>query len=216
MSDKQFEETTLSMYFNNGSKDYTYFRFPVTSDAPKMMFIKFRKYSNDEVVNRLYQVFLQEKARIADVTSRESKIASGEIQPIKNYDNEKSKKFLFFPYFNESKNYRLVASNNEKAIKDKILEYVTEQADNDFNRLTKLEVVGEKAKQDFRIKKSYGNEKVFHLNYYLNSVLANSQMQSLFSGDLAFYKADKSARSIISRTVDAQKRNKQNTSPALS
>lgn len=226
MSPKDYENTAINMYFNNGDKNYVYYKFPVVSDAPKMPFIKFRRYSTNEVVDKLYDVYRQEWARISNIKEREEArktfIEQGlpipdELKVIQNYDGEKSKRFLLLSFLNTGHARKAVGSQNEQAIKTAIREWMETEANNDYERLVKLEVLGKEAdgssRYDSRINSLWGNDKAFHKDYFYNSVLANTQMMSIFSGDPAFYKADKSAPSIYSRTVDYQKRNKQNVSP---
>lgn len=226
MSEKDFENTAVNMYFNNGAKDYVYYKFPVVSDAPKMPFIKFRRYSTKDVVDRLFEVYKQETARIEQVKARqlarEELVAKGlsipdELKEIKNYDSDKSRRFLFLSFLNSGNARKAVGSGNQVAIKNAINDWLVNEAKNDYDRLIKLEVFGKDAKgisnYDDRIDKKWGNTEAFHKDYFFNSFLANTQMMALFSGDPAFYKPDKSAQSIYSRTVDYQKRNKQNVSP---
>ena len=226
MSPKDFENTAVNMYFNNGDKNYVYYKFPVVSDAPKMPFIKFRRLSTDQVVDKLFDVYRQEWARINNIKERETLRAEyiknnqpipDELKVIKNYDSEKSKRFLLLPFLNTGNARKAVGSQNTAAIKASIKEWMEAEAQKDYDRLVKLEVLGKDAdgsvRYDDRITTAWGNDKAFHKDYFYNSVLANSQMMAIFSGDPAFYKPDKSAQSIYSRTVDYQKRNKQNVSP---
>lgn len=216
MSPKDYENVTINMFFNNNSKDYVYYRVPVLSDAPKMLFIKFRKYDQEGVVDRLFDVYKQEWARIQHVKNRE---VQGIKDGIKHYDSEKSKRFLLLPFLNKGNARKAVGSGNEAAIKDAIRQWLDVEASNDFDRLKQLGVLGENADVDSRItnktNKYGGSEQNFHKDYFYNTILANTQMTSLMSGDPAFYKPDNNKESIYSRTVDYQKRNKQIVSPKL-
>lgn len=238
MSDKDYEFTSINMYFNNGG-DNVYYRFPVVSDAPKMLFIRFKRYEGKDVLESLYKVYQQEQARIDDVKSREKQradlVAAGmpipdELLPIEHYDTEKSKKFLLLPFLNNSKTgARAVGAKDKTQIKAAIKNWLIAERDADFDRLSTIGVLGAEAQLDDRIYSKYaGNtlsnltpeqiqaaQKSFHSDYFYNTIIANTQMTTLFSGDPAFYKADRTSRSIYSRTVDFQKRNKQNVSPAL-
>jgi len=226
MSEKDFENTAINMYFNNGAKDYVYYKFPVVSDAPKMPFIKFRRYSTKETVDKLFEVYKQENARIEQIKARQAAreeltkqglAIPDELKETKHYDTDKSRRFLFLSFLNSGNARKAVGSGNEVAIKKAISDWLDNEAKLDYDRLTKLEVFGKDAKgishYDDRIDKRWGNTEAFHKDYFFNSFLANTQMMALFSGDPAFYKPDKSAQSIYSRTVDYQKRNKQNVSP---
>ena len=190
-----------------------------------MPFIKFRRFSTNDVVDKLYDVYRQEWARINNIKERENLRAEyikngqpipDELKVIKNYDSEKSKRFLLLPFLNTGNARKAVGSQNPTAIKTAIKEWMESEAQKDYDRLVKLEVLGKdsdgSARYDSRVDSTWGNDKAFHKDYFYNSVLANSQMMSIFSGDPAFYKPDKSAQSIYSRTVDYQKRNKQNVS----
>jgi len=236
MSKEDLENTSLYMYLNGG-KTYTWYRFPVVSDAPKLEFIKFRRYTQNDVVEKMYNVFQQETARIENVKAREEarntfmaeKISAGyskvealnlmpdTIKEVKNYDHEKSRRFLYLTFFNSGAPRKVVETKNPTAIKAEIKKWLDDEAKKDFARLVKMKILGKNLDgtlaHDHRINKAWGNSESFHKDYFYNTVLANTQMSALFSGDLAFYKADKDAASIYSRTVDNQKRNKQNVSP---
>ena len=223
MSQKDYEFTTLNMFFNNGSET-PYYRFPVVSDAPKMLFIRFKRYEGKDILNTLYKVYQQEQARIDDVISRKKQRKEleeagleipEELLPIEHYDTDKSEKFILLPFLNNGHNAKVVRSKDPRQIKEAIKTWLTEEKESDYNRLVKLGVLGENVKLDSRIASKYSDQKAFHADYFYNSIIANTQMTTIFSGDPAFYKADRTARSIYSRTVDFQKRNKQNVSPAL-
>ncbi len=226
MTAKDFENTAINMFFNNGAKDYVYYKFPVVSDAPKMPFIKFRRYTAKECVDGLMNVYLQEKARIDQIKAREELRKTyveqdleipDELKPIKNFDTDKSKRFLLLPFLNTGHARKAVESGNIAGVRQAILDWMNAEQKKDYDRLVGLGVFGYDEKgntlHDSRIEERWGNANAFHVGYFYNSFLANTQMMSLFSGDPAFYKADKSAASIYSRTVDYQKRNKQNVSP---
>ena len=223
MSQRDYEFTTLNMFFNNGSET-PYYRFPVVSDAPKMLFVRFKRYEGKDILNTLYKVYQQEQARIDDVVSRKKQRKEleeagleipEELLPIEHYDTDKSEKFILLPFLNNGHNAKVVRSKDPRQIKEAIKTWLTEEKESDYNRLVKLGVLGENVKLDSRIASKYSDQKAFHADYFYNSIIANTQMTTIFSGDPAFYKADRTARSIYSRTVDFQKRNKQNVSPAL-
>jgi hypothetical protein len=211
MSDKDYDTTAFYMFYNNGSNRFAYYRTVINSDAPRMTFIKFRKYSNEEVVDKLYNVYQQEWARIQDVKERNKVIKDGNLIRITNYDSEKSQLFLMLPFLNKGKGREAVKSEDPTQIKEVIQEWLDNQVDTDFKRLTKLDVLGEEAETDVRIPTEKQAE--VHKNYIYNDILATTQIMGLTSGDPAFYKPDGKDSKVTSRSIEYQKRNKQNVSP---
>ena len=45
----------------NGTKTYAYYRLPILSDSPQAPYAKFKKYSEAEVIDALYQLALLRK-----------------------------------------------------------------------------------------------------------------------------------------------------------
>ena len=259
MSEKEYEISTINMYFNNGNLRHAYYRFPVVSDAPKMLFVKFTKspvkgvINEKSVIDKLHQVAQQEIARITLVRSRRLEREKLEknnlpipdhLKKIEFYDEKESEKFLLLdhafmtseevshindedvnpdpkaePIITKYYPKKAFSSGDVAAQKEIIRVWLEKEAAKDFERLVSLNVLGTKedASVDHRIKdkknKWGGSQKEFHKEYFFNSVLANTQMASLFSGDPAFNKKD--GRDLYTRTIDFQKRNKQNVSPAL-
>ena len=52
------------MWFNNNTKDFGYFQGPILADAPSGLFMKLRKRTIANTLDKLYEVALQEEARI--------------------------------------------------------------------------------------------------------------------------------------------------------
>ena len=107
MSDAEYTLSLITEYFaETAQKGQTmvpaWFRIPMLSNKPSSEFIKFYSYRSatykDEIVNGLYNMFLQELSRIQTVKMRGHDKSDAEF--IKNFDSN-VRKFNFLPFLNE-------------------------------------------------------------------------------------------------------------------
>lgn len=215
MSQVDFTATNLGMFFNNNNSKVAYYHAGIFADAPNAAFIPFAKLTNKEVIEDLYQAVLQEHARIQLVKER---LKSKKTSKITNFDNKKSTKYIMFPFMNKFSG----AVTEELDVKKAIQDWLESELVNERKQLNDLGIF---KKDDLRVDKrivdgkgsvqgvAYKNADEFVRNYFYNTVLANTQIMTLTSGDPAFYKPDGRKDVDITRTVDYQKRHKQNWSP---
>jgi hypothetical protein len=207
MSDIEMEATNLAMFYNNGAKEKGQFKLPIPSDAPTLPYVTARKYTNEEVVERLVQTAKAEFDRIVNL--KESPKDS-QLRRIPNYF-AKGTSFQILPFLNGKVNTD--KGFNKKAVQATIEDFINNtfyQQEIDalikkdvikaYNTETDKIVFGEKV-LDKRIKEA--DKTNFFKNYLLNSWYMNTQLTTVFGGDPAFYK----------NTVDYQKRYKQVMSP---
>ena len=217
MSPKQLTSTVINMWHNNGSS-YGWNRVPTLSDAPNMPMVKFKKYNNKEVIDQLYQVALQENARIQQVKEDMKTYDKNEI--IKNYHSEVGLQYQFFPFLNKYKG-RNLASIDPSNIKSEISDWVESSYDKDISRLIDSGVISDVRMTDDNQLRDFKTDALSSdvssdilKNWFYNSILANTQVISLTSGDPAFYKANNARGGDYYTGVDFQKRNKQIWSPS--
>jgi len=209
MNKEQLETTVINAYHNNGNRKFAYYRFPVLSDSPQLPLIKFKKYSSDEVIDNMYTTVLQEVASMAAIKNSKT------VSNIKNV-KERMNKFYLVPFMDDYKGKITDVAETKAFIKAEM----KKGFELELKRLVKLGIV-----ETSSITKLSGDKKIIYKNtekellpttaakqgdlkpllaeYYYNSKMMNTQMISLFSGDLKFYK----------NSADWQKRNKQVWSP---
>ena len=107
MSDAEYTLSLITEYLAEGNANNknlvpAWFRVPIQSNKPSSEFIKFYSYRGetykDEIVNGLYNMFLQELSRIQTVRMRN--LSKNDADFIKNFDSN-GRKFNFLPFLNE-------------------------------------------------------------------------------------------------------------------
>lgn len=206
MSDIEYEAMAMSA-FNISSKEskYGYYKLPTPSDGSVLPLIKFEKYDNQGVIDRLTKVAMAERARIARFNSLPK---NSRLRNIPNYkDKAGTYQILSF----------LEGKIDENTDEITIRELIQEHLEGEFLELHKEKykkagiitsyepgVNGKIIFADRVITKKRLNDATeFFKNYLYNSYLMNTQMTTIFAGDPAFYKG----------TTDYQKRYKQIISP---
>ena len=195
--DKEYTDWTDKEYFNvifreflaTNNKDTAYYYLPILADAPSSEFIRFKRYSDkdykDTILEGLYEVFLQEVDRIQLVQSRKN---TDGVYPIQNLDKFGGQ-FNFFPSLNNKEfldEYNsLLAKDNKNTQEGNPTSYsktfaikaIQAEMENGFAEFTKDVVnFGYKA-----------NDPTIE-NYYWNNALAYTQIVTLTTTDLAYYK----------------------------
>lgn len=212
MSDIEMEATSMGLFHNGGSPTRGFFKLPIPSDSPTIIYIQGEKFSREEIVNRLVQTAKAEFNRIK--TLQESP-ADSPLRRIPNYF-EKGTKFQILDFLNGKLNTKKGFS--EEAARTAINEFLDADImkspffQKEIENMKKLDIIkavnpttGEIAFTDKLIDKSVKDKTAFFKDYLLNTYYMNTQLTTLFGGDPAFYK----------NTVDYQKRFKQVLSPGM-
>lgn len=179
MTDYDLDATDLNMYDMNGSATYAYYRLPILSDSPQAPYAKFKKYSELEVVDALYQLALAEKDRILM-----ARVSAGEID-IKNWNSglNNGLKYNFMTVFNNTD----IDIANEAAAKKAITEWMNAEGKIEQSRLIENGILKSDGKFD-RTVSDKANNPAFFRGYFYNKFLATAMMTQLFGVDLAYYK----------------------------
>lgn len=197
-----FLEEYLSISENKGSKtQYAWYNFPIFSDSPVAMFIRFTKYIDDnegtfkqKLLPLLRQVVYQEIERIKLCEDRDKP----EVMKIQNFD-KRGKIFNFFPELNTNK-----YGKSQISFKEAIQYYADDKEGLDKFIDMAINEIMDKNFEEFL--KSYNNDDLLAqvkrtgvattdeaaLNkleeYFWNQSFATSQIIQITTTDLAYYK----------------------------
>lgn len=197
-----FLEEYLSIPENKGSKtQYAWYNFPIFSDSPVAMFIRFTKYIDDnegtfkqKLLPLFRQVVYQEIERIKLCEDRDKP----EVMKIQNFD-KRGKIFNFFPELNTNK-----YGKSQISFKEAIQYYADDKEGLDKFIDMAINEIMDKNFEEFL--KSYNNDDLLAqvkrtgvvttdeaaLNkleeYFWNQSFATSQIIQITTTDLAYYK----------------------------
>jgi hypothetical protein len=227
---EEMVKVDLGLFYNNGDHAYSYFKLPIPADAQNIPYIKMNKFTKEEIVSRLLQVVKGEIKRINYVKNLPE---DHPMRLVPNYTT-RGRMFLQLPFLNEKLDLNNLNTSeksmaNIKALIEDYLE--NEYLREELIKLKKLGVVKDFNLQKNEIVVGYGivtrglsdekgsrfmqklgfepnknkNISNYLKSYLWNSLYANTQFTTLFSGDPAFY----------SGPTNYSKRNKQIVSPKL-
>lgn len=197
-----FLEEYLSIPENKGSKkQYAWYNFPIFSDSPVAMFIRFTKYIDDnegtfkqKLLPLFRQIVYQEIERIKLCEDRDKP----EVMKIQNFD-KRGKIFNFFPELNTNK-----YGKSQISFKEAIQYYADDKEGLDRFIDMAINEIMDKNFEEFL--KSYNNDDLLAqvkrtgvvttdeaaLNkleeYFWNQSFATSQIIQITTTDLAYYK----------------------------
>ena len=197
-----FLEEYLSIPENKGSKkQYAWYNFPIFSDSPVAMFIRFTKYIDDnegtfkqKLLPLFRQIVYQEIERIKLCENRDKP----EVMKIQNFD-KRGKIFNFFPELNTNK-----YGKSQISFKEAIQYYADDKEGLDGFIDMAINEIMDKNFEEFL--KSYNNDDLLAqvkrtgvvttdeaaLNkleeYFWNQNFATSQIIQITTTDLAYYK----------------------------
>jgi len=205
MSEIDLMQLNMQMFYNRGHESVGNYSMPILADSPQKVFVAFKKYSNEEVLDALFDVALQEYERNEYIKKNKDNIQVSNYTP----------RYVYLPFLSK------LESNwgeNPKENKQKVLDLiVSELLDPEIQRTVKKMVATEMGyvnkENKFVFNPEYrpsGSMKqassTFLQNYLYNSTLANIMASQIFSGDIAFYKKGE-------EIWDFSKRNKQISVP---
>lgn len=191
MTQRDYTIAGINMYVNNyavankagNSKEFfsgiAKYRAPVLSDATTSLGLMFKRYSNANTINNMFNMALQENSRINFMNKskldNKAMVSSGKM-------------FVMLPFLNQHIDLFSDIKSNETEIKSIIENWLdTEVA----NEIAQMQKEGSYELVDSRFKNVLGkNSSKDELlkNYIYNSIFASSQIISLTIGDPAFYK----------------------------
>ena len=236
-SDNSFENFTskqhaidmMAEYFSerqlSPNSQYAYYPVFILGDSGVSKFIKAKRYSAQEILDGLYDVYRQERRRMALTVSANTKLKEGGYSPIDNF-SDKANEYTALPFLNKDykspdgtigKYAAMIGENPSKQEVVKAIQAYMEEAVNSFktdlNNLGLLEtkeVYNPKTNKKevqyvYFSQEVNGNKSIDEViaDYYWNTKFATIQQLQLFTIDPAFYKG----------TKDLQKRYKEIHAP---
>lgn len=236
-SDNSFENFTskqhaidmMAEYFSERQKSpnsqYAYYPVFILGDSGVSKFIKAKRYSAQEILDGLYDVYRQERRRMALTSAANTKLKEGGYSLIENFPS-KENEYTALPFLNKDykspdgtvgKYAAMIGENPSKQEVVKAIQAYMEEAVNSFktslNNLGLLEtkeVYNPKTNKKevqyvYFSQEVNGNKSIDEViaDYYWNTKFATIQQLQLFTIDPAFYKG----------TKDLQKRYKEIHAP---
>lgn len=236
-SDNSFENFTskqhaidmMAEYFSERQKSpnsqYAYYPVFILGDSGVSKFIKAKRYSAQEILDGLYDVYRQERRRMALTSAANTKLKEGGYSLIENFSS-KENEYTALPFLNKDykspdgtvgKYAAMIGENPSKQEVVKATQAYMEEAVNSFktslNNLGLLEtkeVYNPKTNKKevqyvYFSQEVNGNKSIDEViaDYYRNTKFATIQQLQLFTIDSAFYKG----------TKDLQKRYKEIHAP---
>lgn len=236
-SDNSFENFTskqhaidmMAEYFSERQKSpnsqYAYYPVFILGDSGVSKFIKAKRYSAQEILDGLYDVYRQERRRMALTSAADTKLKEGGYSLIENFSS-KENEYTALPFLNKDykspdgtvgKYAAMIEENPSKQEVVKAVQAYMEEAVNSFktslNNLGLLETKEVYNSKTDKKEVQYvyfsqevnGNKSIDEViaDYYWNTKFATIQQLQLFTIDPAFYKG----------TKDLQKRYKEIHAP---
>lgn len=236
-SDNSFENFTskqhaidmMAEYFSerqlSPNSQYAYYPVFILGDSGVSKFIKAKRYSTQDILDGLYDVYRQERRRMALTSAANTKLKEGGYSLIENFSS-KENEYTALPFLN--KDYKspdgtvgkyadMIGENPSKQEVVKAIQAYMEEAVSSFktslNNLGLLETKEAYNPKTNKKEVQYvyfsqevnGNKTIDEViaDYYWNTKFATIQQLQLFTIDLAFYKG----------TKDLQKRYKEIHAP---
>ena len=207
----------LSDFFSDRqqSPNSKYAHYPVfiLGDSGVSKSIRARRYSAQEILDGLYNVYRQECRRMSLTRAANEKLKRDGYSAIDNF-SEKENEFTFLPFLNQSFKGRDISSISEKEVKDAIKSYMN-QAVKDFkvkldelgvlNTVTKTVQGKEVTSYEYLSQEAKSEEELDRklVDFYWNTKFATIQQLQMMTIDPAYYKG----------TKDLQKRYKEIHAP---
>ena len=236
-SDNSFENFTskqhaidmMAEYFSERQKSpnsqYAYYPVFILGDSGVSKFIKAKRYSAQEMLDGLYDVYRQERRRMALTSAANTKLKEGGYSLIENFSS-KENEYTALPFLNKDykspdgtvgKYAAMIGENPSKQEVVKAIQAYMEEAVNSFKTslnslglLETKEVYNPKTNKKevqyvYFSQEVNGNKSIDEViaDYYWNTKFATIQQLQLFTIDPAFYKG----------TKDLQKRYKEIHAP---
>lgn len=207
----------LSDFFSDRQQSHNskYAHYPVfiLGDSGVSKSIRARRYSVQEILDGLYNVYRQECRRMSLTKAANEKLKRDGYSTIDNF-SEKEDEFTFLPFLNQSFKGRDISSISEKEVKDAIKSYM-KQAVKDFkikldelgvlNTVTKTVQGKEVTSYEYLSQEAKSEEELDRklADFYWNTKFATIQQLQIMTIDPAYYKG----------TKDLQKRYKEIHAP---
>lgn len=207
---KQHTVQLLNEYFSekqiSPNSQYAWYPVFILGDSGVAKFIKAKRYGGQEILDGLYNVYIQEKRRMALTKAANQKLKNDGYKAIDNFSKNEDK-FTFLPFLNEERYSNMINENNlEQSVKQAIRAYMDESVTKFKDQLTKLGVLEQQGNEYIYLSQEVKGDRTVDQvlsDFYWNTKFATIQQLQMFTIDPAFYKG----------TKDLQKRYKEIHAP---
>lgn len=207
---KQHAVQMLNEYFSerqiSSNSKYAWYPVFILGDSGVSKFIKAKRYSGQEILDGMYNVYIQEKRRIELTKAVNNKLKEDGYKAIDNV-SKKVNEYSLLTFLNDPKYSSIINENNlEQTVKKAIRTYMDDAVTDFKTKLNNLGVLennnGKYVYLDKEVKGDRTIDKVL-ADFYWNSKFAMIQQLQMMTIDPAFYKG----------TKDLQKRYKEIHAP---
>lgn len=221
MDDLDFENFTskqhmlylMNEYFSerqiSSKSEYAWYPVFILGDSGVAKFIKAKRYGYEDIVDGLYNTYIQEKRRMELAKAADTKLQKEGYKAIDNFSPNKDR-FSLLTFLNEERYTSMINENNlEESVKSAIDAYLKEGISEFKSQVDKLGLL-EKTGSEYNylsqeIKGDRTVDKVL-ADYYCNTKFATIQQLQMMTVDPSFYAG----------TKDLQKRYKEIHAPGSS
>lgn len=217
-SSREFDEFTgkmdtvsmLNMYFSerqiSSNSQYAWYPVFILGDSGVRKYIKAKRYGGQEILDGLYNVYVQEKRRMELTKAANRKTQELGMKAIDNF-SKNGDKFSLLSFLNEPKYAGMIKEGNlEQSVKQAIRAYMDDAVTKFKQQLNNLGVLEQAGNQYVYLSQEVKGDRTIDqvlADYYWNTKFATIQQLQMMTIDPSFYKG----------TKDLQKRYKEIHAP---
>lgn len=207
---KQQAIQMLNEYFSerqiSSKSQYAWYPVFILGDSGVSKFIKAKRYSSAEILDGLYNVYVQEHRRMELVKAANKKLADAGYKLIDNFSKTESE-YTLLPFLNEPKYADMIKEGNlEQSVKEAIKAYMSDAVGTFKSKLSELGVLDDVNGQYKYLSQEVKGDRSLDMvlsDYYWNTKFATIQQLQMMTIDPSFYNG----------TKDLQKRYKEIHAP---
>lgn len=207
---KQHIVQMLNEYFSekqiSPNSQYAWYPVFILGDSGVAKFIKAKRYGGQEILDGMYNVYIQEKRRMELAKAANRKMQDQGLKAIDNFSRN-TDKFSLLSFLNEPKYAGMIKESNiEQTVKQAISAYMDDSVTKFKQQLNTLGVLEQQNSQYVYLSQEVkGNRTIDQVlsDYYWNTKFATIQQLQMMTIDPSFYKG----------TKDLQKRYKEIHAP---
>lgn len=207
---KQHIVQMLNEYFSekqiSPNSQYAWYPVFILGDSGVAKFIKAKRYGGQEILDGMYNVYIQEKRRMELAKATNRKMQDQGLKAIDNF-SKNTDKFSLLSFLNEPKYAGMIKESNiEQTVKQAIRAYMDDSVTKFKQQLNTLGVLEQQNNQYVYLSQEVkGNRTIDQVlsDYYWNTKFATIQQLQMMTIDPSFYKG----------TKDLQKRYKEIHAP---
>lgn len=207
---KQHTIQMLNEYFSerqiSPNSQYAWYPVFILGDSGVAKFIKAKRYGGQEILDGLYNTYIQEKRRMELTKAANKKMQEQGTKAIENFSKSEDK-FSLLPFLNEPKYASIIKESNiEQSVKQAIRTYMDDAVSEFKRKLDNLGILEQTGNQYIYLNKEVSGDRTIDkvlADYYWNTKFATIQQLQMMTIDPSFYKG----------TKDLQKRYKEIHAP---